>query len=120
MSELHVLFPEPEYVRIKSRVVAIHPVRLKHFESFGAAATGLFTLLGNSTVDEIYAYARQTGALTAILAHCTSLSRWRIRLLPAAVAVSLMIHVVRVNNSFFDKALLEMASLLAGPLSRSN
>lgn len=114
MSDLNILFPKPEVVGVMGRPVVIRPVELRHFDAFGEAATGLIRLLADSSLEQIYTYAKQSGALSAILGNCTSLSAWRIRRLPAAVAIELMVHVVRVNSGFFGQALQAMARQLVG------
>lgn len=120
MSDLQILFPKPVVIDVQGRVVEVRPVQLRHFEAFSQAASSLFMLLANSSIDEVYAYGRDTGALRAIVGHCTNLSAWRIRRLPAAVAVQLMVVVAQVNASFFDQALQAMASTLAGLTQPSN
>ncbi|GGC87445.1 hypothetical protein [Halopseudomonas salina] len=114
MSELSVLFPKPVTVPMGATQVTVRPVTLEHFEAFGKAAGELLSMLQNATPAQIYAYARQSGALDVVLGSCTSLGRWRRRRLPAAAAVSLMFAVIQVNSSFFDQALVQAASQLAG------
>jgi hypothetical protein len=120
MSDIQILFPEPEVVRVGRRPVLIRPVKMRHFEQFGEAAIQLLAMLGKFTAEEIYAYAKKSGALRLILRHCTSLGWWSLRRLPAPVAVQLMIHVVRVNSSFFGQALVAARSALDGPTPPSN
>lgn len=117
MSELKLIFPEPEVVEVQGRRVLVRPVRLRDFEVFGAAAAALIAMVANATPAEVYAYAKQSGALPAILRSCTDLSAWRISRLPAAVAVELMLLVVAINNRFFDQALVRAGNLLAGAMS---
>lgn len=119
MSDLQILFPKAEVVRLGRHLVTIRPVQLQHFESFGKASGELISLMANATPAEIYAYARQTGALKAVLGACTNLSIWRIRRLPAAAAVELMFHVIKVNSAFFDQALVNAAKVLTGAPSSS-
>lgn len=109
MSDLQILFPKPVTVIVGSRLVAIRPVELRHFDEFGQAAGGLLAMLGSAGPAQIYEYAKSTGALSTILGGCTNLSAWRIKRLPTVTAVELMIHVIGVNSSFFDQALARMA-----------
>lgn len=120
MTDHSVLFPKPVVVRLNGRPVTVMPVKLENFSDFSDAATGLIELLADATPLKIYAYAKNSGALRAVLGSCTSLSSWRIRRLPAATAIELMVHVLRVNSGFFGKALLAAATQLAGPISSSN
>ncbi|MDH4873015.1 hypothetical protein [Pseudomonas sp. BN515] len=120
MSDLQILFPKPEVVMVGRRPVHILPVKLRHFEQFGEASIQLLAMLGNFSAEEIYAYAKRSGALGLVLRECTSLSWWSLRRLPAPAAVQLMIYVVRVNSSFFGQALVAARSALDGPTPPSN
>ena len=120
MSELAVLFPPPVQVSVQGRLVTVRPVQFRHFEVFAEAADGLISLLAEASPAAIYAYAKKSGALATILGHCTSLSAWRIRRLPAATAIELMVHVVRVNSGFFGSALLALVPQPAGQMSPSS
>lgn len=120
MSDIHILFPEPVPVKLGNLQVLINPVRLPDFERFGEAGARLFEMLGNFTAEEIYRYAKRSGDLQVILLRCTSLTRWSLRRVPAASAVELMVHVVRVNSSFFGRALVAAASVVAGQTPSSN
>ncbi|MEB2328108.1 MAG: hypothetical protein OZ926_14795 [Pseudomonas sp.] len=114
MSELNILFPKPVVVRVESREVTIRPVCLRDFEAFGKAAGELISLMAKAGPAEVYGYARQTGALSAVLGSTTNLSSWRIKRLPIGTAVELMFHVIKVNSGFFDQALVSAAQVLAG------
>lgn len=115
MSDLAILFPEPEVVMVQGRRVEIRPVRLCDFESFGKAAGGLFEMLSACSVEQISVYAqRHSGQLAKVIASSTDLSRWRAKRLPAVVTVQLLAHVVRVNADFFGQAQAAMAKALAG------
>lgn len=114
MSDLNILFPKPVSVMVEGRSVLIKPVQLQDFEAFGAAAGPLLTLMADATPTELYAYAAKSGAMAVILGKCTSLSVWRRKRLPLATAVELMFHVIKVNSSFFDQALVSAAKVLAG------
>ena len=69
---------------------------------------------------EIYQNAKKAGIIGVILGSCTSMSRWGISRLPAAVAVELMFEVIRVNKDFFEQALVSAATVLAGAELSSN
>lgn len=120
MSELQILFPEPVTVEVMGKAVQIHPVRLRDFESFGKAAGALIVALSDPSRGAVLAYATKHKSLRAILGKSTDLSAWAIWRLPAAVAVELMVHVVRVNSGFFDQALISLADVFAGQTSPSN
>lgn len=119
MSDLKILFPQPVTVAVQGRRVAVRPVELRHFEAFGAAATGLIEVIGSESAAALYSYAKQTGALCTILGACTDLSRWRIARLPMPAAIELMVVVIRVNAGFFDHALVAAATALTGAKSPS-
>jgi len=119
MSDLQILFPEPVLVEVQGKVVQIRPVRLCDFEAFGQASAALVSALADPSRGAVLAYAAKHKTLRAILAKSTDLSAWRIWRLPAAIAVELMVHVVRVNASFFDQALINLADVLAGQTSPS-
>lgn len=114
MSELNVLFPQPVVVGVLGRQVEIRPVRLCDFEMFGKAAGELIVALGDPSRGAVLAYASKNKNLRAILGKSTNLSAWRLWRLPAATAVELMVHVVRVNSGFFDQALVSLADVMAG------
>ena len=114
MSDLHVLFPAPVTVRVGRRQVRIMPVQFPKFEEFGKAAGALVEILASDDPYRVYGYAKSSGALMTILGACTSLWAWQIRRLPAPVAIELMVHVIKVNSSFFDQALVNAEAALAG------
>lgn len=118
MSDLKILYPKPVAVMVGMRRVNIRPVALRDFEEFGQAAGGLINVVADGNPAAVYAYAKSTPALQGILGACTNLWPWRIRRLPTAVALELMIKVVEINNGFFDQALVKAASQLAGVTSR--
>lgn len=120
MSELQILFPAPVTVDLAGKSVEIHPVRLRDFESFGHAAGLLIAAMADPSRGAVLAYAAKHKNLRAILGKSTSLSAWAIWRLPAATAVELMVHVVRVNSGFFDQALISLADAFAGLTSPSN
>jgi len=114
MSELSILFPKPETVEVNGRKVKIKPVSFADFDTFGRAAATVITMACSQTSQQLYAHAARTGQLLDILGRATNLSPWRIRRLPASVAVSLMLHVIRVNSGFFEEALVDADKALAG------
>ena len=120
MSDIQILFPEPVPITVGRHQAQIRPVRLRHFEDFGQAASDLFVMLGKFSTEEIYLYAKKSGALKVILLHCTTLSRWRLSRIPAAAAVELMIHVVMVNSGFFGGALVKAEKFVVGQTSPSS
>lgn len=117
MSELNILYPKPVVVMVGLRQVSIRPVQLRHFEAFGQAAGGLISVINAGSPAAVYAYAESGKALRGLLGTCTNLSAWRIRRMPTAVALELMIKVVEINSGFFDQALVKAASRLAGVMS---
>jgi len=120
MTELQILFPEPVTVEVMGKPVQIHPVRLRDFELFGAASGALIKALADTSRGSVLAYAAKHKHLRAILGKSTDMSAWAIWRLPAASAVELMVHVVRVNAGFFDQALVSLASAFPGQTSPSN
>ena len=109
-----ILFPENQNVSLNGKNVAIKPVRFVDFERFGKAAGNAIAMAGSQTTEQLYVYASKSGVLLDILGTSTSLSRWAIKRLPAAVAVQLMIEVIRVNKDFFEQALVSAEKALAG------
>lgn len=120
MSDLSVIYPAAVMTRVGRTPVAIRPVKLRHFEAFGAAAGGLIQVAASGTQAELYAYAKQAQVVKAILKRSTSLSAWRLWRIPAATAVELMLQVVAVNSAFFGQALVQSGSLLAGASSSND
>jgi hypothetical protein len=109
-----ILFPESQHVRLGSKKVEIKPVRFVDFERFGKAAGNAIAMAGSQTTEQLYVYASKSGVLLDILGTSTSLSRWAIKRLPAAVAVQLMFEVISVNKDFFEQALVSAERALAG------
>lgn len=114
MSDLAILFPEPEIVTVHGRRVEIRPVRLCDFDEFGKAAGELIALLSDPSGAGVMAYGKNSKRLLSVIRKSTNLSAWRAWRLPATVATELMVHVVRVNSGFFDRALVNLAEVLAG------
>lgn len=121
MSDLSVIFPEPMAGRVDGRRVVIHPVRLGDLEAFGKSVSPLLKLIGSRDPAALADFAElHAKDLRLALRLTTSLNRWRIRRLPAASAMQLFTLVVKVNASFFDQALVEVAKALAGAQSSSS
>ncbi len=122
MTDLAVVFPEPVVGLVDGRRVVIHPVRLGHLEAFGRSVAPLLKLIGSYRDPLALAtFAEQhANDLRQALRLTTSLSRWRIWRLPAASAMQLFTLVVKVNASFFDVALVEVAKALAGAQSSNS
>lgn len=121
MSELSILFPEPVTVEVMGRGVQILPVKLRHFERYGKCAAALVELFSQTGVQQINRYAEKHSAeLREILRVTTTLNRWQLWRLPAAVSVQLLVEVVRVNSSFFGEALPAMVRALSGAQSSSD
>lgn len=120
MSELEILFPEPVPVLVRGKKAQIYPVKLRDFELYGRVASGFIALLDTASIEQINRYAEAHSASVAkLLRLTTSLSRWQIKRLPSAAAVSLLADVVRVNSGFFAEALPAMVRALAGQKSPS-
>ncbi|MBL4833657.1 MAG: hypothetical protein JKY26_06735 [Pseudomonas sp.] len=115
-----ILFPESEFVDVLGKKVEIKPIRFVDFDRFGKAAGNAIAMAASQTTEQLYVYASKSGVLMDVLVPCTSLARWRIKRLPAVVAVQLMFEVIRVNKDFFEQALASAASALAGAESSSN
>jgi hypothetical protein len=109
-----ILFPESQHVRLGRKKVEIKPVRFVDFERFGKAAGNAIAMAASQTTEQLYVYASKSGVLLDILGTSTSLSRWAIKRLPAAVAVQLMFEVISVNKDFFEQALVSAERALAG------
>ena len=121
MSELEILFPEPEIVRLGNSKVKIYPVRLRDFELYGKSAGAMIELFSQSSVQQINRYAEKNSPeLRRLLRRTTNLSRWRLWRLPATTAVQLLVEVVRVNSGFFGEALPAMVRALSGEPSHSD
>ncbi|AYF88625.1 hypothetical protein D6Z43_16250 [Pseudomonas sp. DY-1] len=120
MADLSVIFPEPMAGLVDGRRVVIHPVRLGDLEAFGKSVTPLLKLIGSRDPAALAEFAElHAKDLRRALRLTTSLSRWRIWRLPAASSLQLFTLVVKVNASFFDAALVEVAKALAGAQSSS-
>jgi len=121
MSELQILFPEPVTVEVMGRDVQILPVKLRHFERYGKSVGALVELFSQASVQQINRYAAtHSRELRQVLLATTSLKRWQLWFMPAAVAAQLFIEVVRVNCGFFGEALPAMVRALSGDPSSSD
>ncbi|TVT66034.1 MAG: hypothetical protein FHK79_18075 [Pseudomonas sp.] len=121
MSELKILFPKPVTVEVMGRKVQILPVKLRHFERYGKAAGNLIELFSQASVQQINRYASShSRELRRVLLVTTTLKRWQLWFLPAAVTTQLFIEVVRVNSGFFGEALPAMVRALNGEPSSSD
>lgn len=118
MSELSIMFPEPILVQFGRREIKVFSVPLRHFELYGKCASEMVRLVSNASVDQISLYAQQNSKdVRKILKATTSLNRWQLWRLDAAVAAQLLAFVVRANSGFFVQALPAMVSALSGALS---
>jgi hypothetical protein len=121
MSSLEILFPESKTITIAGSKVTIKPIALEHFELFGRASSSLIEMLSSAGVQQINRYAATHAAeLRQVLKVSTSLGWRQRRRLPAAVAVQVMVAVVRENASFFGEALPRMVEALNGAMSSSD
>lgn len=116
LSELKILFPDHERVKIGAVSAKIYPVKLSDLELYSQAAAGLIALLADVSALKIATYGAKNAAdLRKLLISCTSLSRRQIRRLSANDAILFGYQVVRVNFDFFEKALpIVVASLPDG------
>lgn len=114
MSELQILFPDAVSVHLNARIVQIKPVRFCDFELFGRVSQSLIGLLKDPSMECIAGYSASRSELNSLLRKTTSLSAFSIWRLPAASAVELAVCVVKVNSSFFDQALVNLAGVLLG------
>ena len=110
MSDIQILFPEPVTALVAGRRVKIRPVTLANFERFGKAAGMIMAMATSKTAEQLYAYCYGKGLLMDVLQTVTDLPAWRIKRLPAMVAVELMLAVIEINKGFFEKALVSAAA----------
>jgi|SRR3990167_4481988 len=121
MSDLQILFPEPETVEVNGRDVELRAVQLRHFELYGKTAGALVEVFSTASVQQINRYAeKHSGDLKRVLRVTTSLTRWQLWYLPSSVAVQLMAEVIRVNSGFFGEALPALARAINGAKSSSD
>lgn len=121
MSELQILFPDPETVELNGRDVELRAVQLRHFELYGKTASALVEVFSAASVQQINRYAEKHSAeLKRVLRVTTSLNRWQLWRMPASVAVQLMAEVIRVNSGFFGAALPALARAINGAKSSSD
>lgn len=121
MSELKILFPQPEVIELSGKRIKIYPVKLRDFELYGKEAGALINILDSMGSERLLKYAHEHAhGIRKVLSRTTGLSAWQIRRLPAPAAVQLLLEVVRVNSSFFGEALPEMVRALSGALLSSD
>ena len=121
MSDLNILFPDPETVELNGRDVELRAVQLRHFELYGKTASALVEVFSAASVQQINRYAEKHSAeLKRVLRVTTSLNRWQLWRMPASVAVQLMAEVIRVNSGFFGAALPALARAINGAKSSSD
>jgi hypothetical protein len=121
MSELQILFPEPETITVQGRDVQLRPVKLRDFDRYGQAAAALHELFASASVQQINRYAQAHSAeLKRVLRSTTSLNRWQLWRMPGVVAVQVMAQVMRVNAGFFGDALPAVVKALNGPMLPSD
>ena len=114
MSELGILFPEPETIYVNGAPVIVRHVRLADFELFGDIASDLLKVLSDGTVPAILQFGKAGSAkLRKILRRTTNLSRWRVYRLPVDVAMQIVMQVIRVNAAFFARAQQAAVTTLA-------
>lgn len=120
MSDLGVLFPQPEHVLVGRLRVELRPVRLKDFETYGVVAGQVVSLLGTD-LDALNAFAaRNARALQRAVVCCTSLNRWQVWRMPLAVLLQVFCLAIRANTGFFAQALPALAEALGGRASPSS
>ena len=114
MSDLQILFPDTVSVHLNARAVHIKPVRFCDFELFGRVSQVLVDVLKDPSLERITGYSANRRELNSLLRKTTNLSAFAIWRLPAASAVELAVCVIKVNSSFFDQALVNLAGVLLG------
>ncbi|WP_054911041.1 hypothetical protein [Pseudomonas sp. NBRC 111135] len=120
MSDLGVLFPQPEIVVVDGLEVKLHAVQMRHFALFGATANALIQVLAGGAVESIHRFGEtHANALVAAVSSTTSISRWRAKRLPASVLMQVMLLAIRVNGAFFAQAQSAAIQALAGLQSPS-
>lgn len=115
MSDFRVLFPEGETARVGKLRVQVRPVELRHFELFGRVSSSVLGFVASASVEELSAYGREhANDLSNALAAVTDLSGYRIRRMPVAAAIQLLLFAIKVNAGFFAQAQLAAAQALDG------
>lgn len=121
MSDLKVIFPSPEPVRVHKWDAAIYPVKLCDFELFSEVTAGLLKLLTEPSVSEFSEFGGAKGRkLREFIRKTTSLNRYQVWRLPVSSAVQLAAYSMQVNQGFFVKALPEMVAAIQVGLSQSS
>lgn len=120
MSDLGVLFPQPECVEIDGREVEVRAVQMRHFALFGSTANALIHVLACGSVEAIHRFGEtHSKQLVEAVRATTGLSSWRARRLPASVLMQVMLQAIRVNGAFFAQAQSAAVQALAGLQSPS-
>lgn len=120
MSDLGVLFPQPERVAIDGREVELRAVQMRHFALFGSTANGVIQVLASGSVEAIHRFGEShSQQLVSAVCSTTSLSRWRARRLPASVLMQVMLLAIKANSGFFAQAQSAAIQALAGLQSPS-
>ncbi|WP_430317520.1 hypothetical protein [Pseudomonas nitroreducens] len=120
MSDLKVLFPQPESLEIEGRMVEIRAVQMRHFALFGTTANALIQVLAAGSVEAIHHFGESHGKqLVGAVRATTNLPLWRAKRLPASVLMQVMVQVIRVNSAFFAQAQSAAILALAGLRSPS-
>lgn len=121
MSDLEILFPEYPTVSVLGKDVQVRAVRLADLGAFGAASGRLLSLMADCSAEQQAQFAENhSGDLRRVLRLATSLNWWRVRRLPAPVALELFGVVLQVNHRFFTQALAGAAKRLGGQLQHSD
>lgn len=120
MSDLGVLFPQPERIVIEGREIAVRAVEMRHFALFGATANALIQVLAGGSVEAIHTFGEShSGRLVDAVCATTSLNSWRAKRLPASVLMQVMLLSIKVNSAFFAQAQSAAIQALAGLRSPS-
>lgn len=115
MSDLGVLFPQPEYVDIGGREVEVRAVQMRHFALFGSTANSLIQVLAGGSVEAIHRFGElHSRELVSAVCATTSLSRWRATRLPVSVLMQVMLLSIKANSAFFAQAQSAAIQALAG------
>lgn len=120
MSDLGVLFPQPERISLDGFDVEVRAVQMRHFALFGGTANALIQVLAGGSVEAIHRFGEvHARELVAAVRATTNISRWRAARLPASVLMQVMLLAIRVNGAFFAQAQSAAIQALAGLQSPS-
>lgn len=121
MSDLKVIFPSPEPVRVHKWDAAIYPVKLRDFELFSEVTAGLLKLLSEPSVGAYGKFGGVSGRkVREFIRKTTSLNRYQIWRLPTSSAIQLAAYSMQVNQGFFVKALPDMLAVIQVGLNQSS